>query len=73
MEQISCQDRLSYSLYFDLNIWLRARKVTGTFEKRAPGPILNFLCPANGWIFEWLGHEPRKMGASSPEGDGVPN
>ena len=31
------QDRCSYSLYFDLNILFRARKVTGTFEKRAPG------------------------------------
>ena len=28
----------SYSLYFDLNIWFRVRKVTGTFEKRAPAP-----------------------------------
>ena len=32
-----------YSLYFDLNIWFRARKVTGTFEKRAPGPD-SFSC-----------------------------
>ena len=31
------QDRCSYSLYFDLNILFRARKVTGTFEKRALG------------------------------------
>ena len=30
------QDLRSYSLNFDLNICLRARKVTGTFEKRAP-------------------------------------
>ena len=34
---ICSQDRHSYSLYFDLNIWFRARKVTGTFEKQAPG------------------------------------
>ena len=38
MEQFVSQDPRSYSLYFDLNIWFRARKVTGTFEKRAPGP-----------------------------------
>ena len=37
MEQFVSQDPRSYSLYFDLNIWFRARKVTGTFEKRAPG------------------------------------
>ena len=29
---------LSYSLYFVLKICFRARNVTGTFEKRAPGP-----------------------------------
>ena len=29
---------------FDLNIWFRARKLTGTFEKRAPGP---FACRLN--------------------------
>ena len=38
MEQFVSQDPRSYSLYFDLNIWFRARKVTGTFEKRAPEP-----------------------------------
>ena len=37
MEYFASQDPRSYSLYFDLNIWFRARKVTGTFEKRAPG------------------------------------
>ena len=37
MELFASQDPRSYSLYFDLNIWFRARKVTGTFEKRAPG------------------------------------
>ena len=36
MEQFVSQDPRSYSLYFDLKIWFRARKVTGTFEKRAP-------------------------------------
>ena len=36
MELFASQDPRSYSLYFDLNIWFRARKVTGTFEKRAP-------------------------------------
>ena len=34
---VASQDSRSYSLYFGLNIWFRARKVTGTFEKRAPG------------------------------------
>ena len=46
MELFSSQDPRSYSLFFDLNIWFRARKVTGTFEKRAPG--FNDACP----IFE---------------------
>ena len=36
------QDPRSYSLYFDLNIWFRVRKVTGTFEKRAPGLLWDF-------------------------------
>ena len=40
MEQFVSQDPRSYSLYFDLNIWFRARKVTGTFEKRAPDELL---------------------------------
>ena len=31
---VCSQDRHSYSLYFDLNIWFRAWKVTGTFEKQ---------------------------------------
>ena len=39
MEYFASQDPLSYSLYFDLNIWFRARKVAGTFEKRASGPL----------------------------------
>ena len=39
MEQFVSQDPRSYSLYFDLKIWFRARKVTGTFEKRAPGRL----------------------------------
>ena len=40
MELVASQDPRSYSLYFDLNIWFRARKVTGTFEKRASaGPV----------------------------------
>ena len=39
------QDRCSYSLYFGLNILFQGRKVTGTFEKRAPGDheLLFFL------------------------------
>ena len=28
-----------YSFYFDLNIWFRTRKVNGTLEKQAPGPL----------------------------------
>ena len=36
MESLASQDPRSNSLYFDLNIWFRARKVTETFEKRAP-------------------------------------
>ena len=36
-------DPRSYSLYFDLNIWFRARKVTGTFKKRAPEARVNLL------------------------------
>ena len=36
MELFASQYPRSYSLYFDLNIWFRTRKVTGTFEKRAP-------------------------------------
>ena len=44
MEQFDSQDPRSYSLYFDLKIWFRARNVTGTFEKRAPGTG----CPYNG-------------------------
>ena len=41
MELFASQDPRSYSLYFDLNIWFWARKVTGTFEKRAPGHLSN--------------------------------
>ena len=40
MEYFASQDRRSYSLYFDLNTWFRARKVTGNFEKRAPEPVI---------------------------------
>ena len=47
MEWFAGQDPRSYSLYFDLNIWFRARKVTGTFEKRAPGPLLKRLKSTN--------------------------
>ena len=39
MEQLTSQDPRSYSLYFDLKIWFPAQIVTGTFEKRAPGPL----------------------------------
>ena len=42
MELFASQDPRSYSLYFDLNIWFRARKVTGTFEKRAPALGVHF-------------------------------
>ena len=40
MELFASQNPRSYSLYSDLNILFRARKVTGTFEKRAPGDML---------------------------------
>ena len=36
MQSFASQDRHFFSWYFDLNIWFRARKVTGTFEKPAP-------------------------------------
>ena len=39
MKKFSGQDPRSYSFYFYLNIWFRARKVTGPFEKRAPDQI----------------------------------
>ena len=39
MEYFARQEPRSYSFYFDLNIWFRARKVTETFEKRAQGPL----------------------------------
>ena len=38
MECFASQDPCSYSLYFDLNVCFRARKVSGAFEKRAPAP-----------------------------------
>ena len=41
MEQLTNQNPRSYSLYFVLKIWFRARNVIGTFEKRAPGRDLN--------------------------------
>ena len=37
MELFASQNPRSYSLYFDLKTWFRARNVTGAFEKRAPG------------------------------------
>ena len=37
MELFANQNRRSYSLYFDLKIWFRARNLAGAFEKRAPG------------------------------------
>ena len=45
MEKFASQDSHSYSLNFDLNIWFRARKVTGTFEKRVPGLQQFFFGP----------------------------
>ena len=46
MEKFASQDSRSYSLCFDLNIWFRARKVTGTFEKRVPGLQQFFFGPS---------------------------
>ena len=37
---VASLDPRSYSLYFDLNTWFRARKVTGNFKKRAPEPVI---------------------------------
>ena len=59
MELFSSQDPRSYSLYFDLNIWFRARKVTGTFEKRAPA--LDSLLAAEASSFPWY-----SVGKSGP-------
>ena len=42
MEQLTNQNPRSYSLYFVLKIWFRARNVIGTFEKRAPGLVTEF-------------------------------
>ena len=53
MELFASQDPRSYSLYFDLNIWFRACKVTGTFEKRAPGRLLNFWTLRVGTYSRW--------------------
>ena len=40
MEYFASQDpHSSYSSYFDLNIWFRARKVIGTLDKWTPGPL----------------------------------
>ena len=40
MEYFASQDpHTSYSFYLALNIWFRARKVIGTLDKRAPGPL----------------------------------
>ena len=49
-EVVASQDPRSYSLYFDLKIWFRAQKVTGTFEKRAPRQSVfytDLLCSAD--------------------------
>ena len=43
----------SYSLYFDLNIWFRNCKVTGTFEKRAPGRLFSFWTLRVGTYSRW--------------------
>ena len=40
MKYFASRDPLSsYSFYFDLNIWFQARKVIGTLDKRALGPL----------------------------------
>ena len=53
MEYFASQDRCCYSLYFDLNIWFRARKVTGTFEKRTPESLMIEI-RAQSSIWNWL-------------------
>ena len=40
MDDFASQDPHSYSFYFNLNIWFRARQVIGALEKRAPGPVI---------------------------------
>ena len=45
MEQLTNQNPRSYSLYFILKLWFRARNVIGTFEKRAPGPFPGSATP----------------------------
>ena len=54
MEKFASQDSRSYSLNFYLNIWFRARKVTGTFEKRVPGlqQFFSALWPS-GLVEKW--------------------
>ena len=42
MEQLTNQNPRSFSLYFVLKIWFRARNVIGIFEKRAPGLVTEF-------------------------------
>ena len=65
MEHFASQDLGSYSLYFGLNIWFRARKVTGRFEKQASGlnlrpwePLtpqkLGILKPSNTALYLWI-------------------
>ena len=49
MELFASQNPRSYSLYFDLKIWFRARNVTWAFEKRAPEPnveVVKFFYPS---------------------------
>ena len=42
MEYFASQDSLfSYSFYFDLNIWFRARQVMGTLDWTGPSGLLS--------------------------------
>ena len=53
MDYFTSQDQRSYSFYFDLNIWFRARKVIGTLEKRAPSRIEAIPGRSTLGISEW--------------------
>ena len=69
MEQFVSQDPRSYSLYFDVKIWFRARNVTGTFEKRAPGRVVAIMAPPERGTFFRL-QEYEKVGISLNDGKG---
>ena len=61
MDVFKVQNTPQFSRDFDFKIWFRARKVAGSFEKRAPGsykiyalPIFNFLVDRFHWNIDYL-------------------